>query len=210
MNNWRKVGYSVVGLVTIVGLGAIVESCGSVDCDPAPSRFELVSFSSDWVRITGEEPFNDQVDLYQIESYQPTEDGISYDSLAIRTMNNVRSISQASETIGSWFINSAMACTPALEFEPLEDIEIISDADYDASHPAGTDLNDIISIRRDRFKEGLPIPSVISGFQVDTQDLLFTFDSAPTEVSSHNLTITYVMFDGTRLTQSLIEVMIRP
>jgi hypothetical protein len=107
-------------------------------------------------------------------------------------------------------MNSAYACSPAVIYDALENIEIISDVEYDATHPAGTNLNDLILIRRSPFKEGLPIPAVILGFEVDNQDLLFTFDKAPLEAASHNLVITYVLLDGRRLTQNLPAVQILP
>ncbi|MEQ8715472.1 MAG: hypothetical protein RIC80_20805 [Cyclobacteriaceae bacterium] len=207
---WYKFLYSYVGLMLLVVVGSIIESCGSVDCDAEQVQFRLVSFSADWVRITGEVAFNDQVDLYEVESYQPSSEGIPFDSLAIRTANTIDGISLNRDTKGSWGLNSLMACSPATSFEALEDVEIISDINYDAAHPAGTNLNDIISIRRATFKDGLPIPSVILGFEVDNQDLLFTFDKAPDQSLSHNLSITYVLLDGRRLSQSLAEVLIVP
>lgn len=205
---WHKFLYSYIGLMTLVVVGSIIESCGSVDCDADPVQFRLVSFTADWVRITGEVAFNDQVDLYEIESYQPSSVGIRFDSLAIRTANTIDGISLNRDTKAGWGLNSLMACSPATSFDALEDLEIISDTDFDAAHPAGTNLNDIISIRRATFKEGLPIPSVIQGFEVDSQDLLLTFDKAPDESLSHDLMITYLMLDGRRLSQGLEGVVI--
>ncbi len=207
---WYKFLYSYVVLMLLVVVGSIIESCGSVECDAEPVQFRLVSFSADLVRITGEEAFNDQVDLYEIESYQPSSVGIRFDSLAIRTANTIDGISLNRDTKAGWGLNFLMACSPSTSFEALEDVEIISDTDYDAGHPAGTNLHDIISIRRATFKDGLPIPSVILGFEVDNQDLLFTFDKAPDQSLSHNLSITYVMLDGRRLSQGLETTNIKP
>ncbi len=207
---WYKFLYSYVGLMLLVVVGSIIESCGSVDCDAEPVQFRLVSFSADLVRITGEEAFNDQVDLYEIESYQPSSTGIRFESLAIRTANVIDGISLIRDTKAGWGLNPLMACSPNTSFDALEDIEIISDTDYDAAHPAGTNLHDIISIRRATFKDGLPIPSVILGFEVDNQDLLLTFDKAPDASLSHNLSITYALLDGRRLSQSLEGVVITP
>ncbi|MEQ9301741.1 MAG: hypothetical protein RIF33_24385 [Cyclobacteriaceae bacterium] len=205
-----KTCYAYLGLILLVGTSSIIESCESVDCDAQPIQFTLVSFSADWVRITGEVPLNNQVDIYEIEFYQPSSQGIRFDSLGIRTANVIDGISLNSDTKANWGINSLVACSPPLSYAALEDIEIISDAGYDAGHPAGSNLNDIISIRRATFKEGLPIPSVILGFEVDSQDLLFTFDKAPDESLSHNLSITYVLLDGRRLSQGLEGVVVLP
>lgn len=205
-----KTCYAYLGLILLVATSSIIESCGSVDCDATPVQFTLVSFSADWVRITGEVPLNGQVDVYEYEAYVPSTQGVRFDSLAISTSNTINGISLHENSKGHWGINASIACSPVTSFAALEDIEIISDVDYDAAHPAGTDLNDIISIRRAPFKEGLPIPSVILGFEVDSQDLLFTFDKAPDESLSHNLSITYVLLDGRRLSQDLLEATILP
>lgn len=207
---WYKCLCSYVGLMMLLVVGSIIPSCGSVDCDVKPVRFRLVSFAADWVQITGEVALNDQVDIYEIASYQPSSGGIQYDSLAIRTANVIEGISLNSANKADWGLNPLMACSPATSFDTLEDIEIISDNDYDAAHPAGTNLNDIISIRRATFKDGLPIPAVILGFEVDDQDLLFTFDKAPDQSLSHNLSITYVLLDGIKLSQALPEIVIQP
>lgn len=205
-----KTFYAYCGFLLLVSTSTIIESCDPIDCNVTPIQFELVSFSADWVRIVGEGPLNSQVDTFQIESYQPTSQGIRFDSLAIRTVNVIEGISLNRDANANWGFNSLMACSPATTYDALEDIEIISDADYDADHPAGSNLNDLISIRRVNFKEGLLIPAVIIGFEVDNQDLLLTFDQGPVESLSHKLSITYVMLDGRRLSQNLAEVIIRP
>lgn len=103
-------------------------------------------------------------------------------------------------------------------------LDIVSDADYDASHPAGTSLGDILRIEGNSAKEviesgydldlcidpkdgsnsyqfGYPIDESLAQFSSQYRKLVsgwfyIGFDKAPAATSVHRFTVTYTDEDG--------------
>ena len=125
-----------------IGL-AIIQSCDP--CDDGPFNYQLVSIAGEVKRISGIELLGSyQTAYYTVELYVPQTNGVRYDSIGVDIINRVELLAYDTEAD---FFNSAIACSPATNFESLENITITSSENYIDIYPAGTDLREIISNR---------------------------------------------------------------
>ncbi len=116
--------------------------------------------------------------------------------------------------------------TPELgvSFSPdIVSLQVVSDCEFDASHPAGSSLNDCVSIAytslapyvASGYKENHLRESVVNLNELNTGNLnllgkmndsylVLSFNRLPTETSCHNLTIT-VAFEDSQEYQCVVE-----
>lgn len=183
----------VLSIWTFICVGlAIVQSCDP--CDDGPFNFGLASIDAEPKRITGIELLGTfQTAYYTIETYATETNGIRYDSIGIDIFNTIEQI--ALHTKMDFFI-SAFACSPASNYELLADLTITSSQDYIDNYPAGHDLKEIMSIREGYQLEGSYIPTYLSNAELKEGNLFLTFEFPPSQTRTHDITITYKLFDG--------------
>ncbi len=85
-------------------------------------------------------------------------------------------------------------CPPISKGDSVISYSIYSDKDYDASHPAGSNLNDIITT------EDIPMHLLYGGQTVYT--CRFFVNSVPADTGTHTFTITATQLDGDIVTAS--------
>ncbi len=114
---------------------------------------------------------------------------------------------------------SLMACSPIPpgykgSKETITAFKVVSSADYDTSHPAGSNLADILKIRiKDYLSsdidavQGLDAYLATNPQPVQFYTLLFT--KAPETNKKHTFTITYKQSDGTEFTINTNELIFR-
>lgn len=111
-------------------------------------------------------------------------------------------------------------------------LDIVSDADYDASHPAGSSLGDLLNIETYSAKEilesgynmdlctgpsvnfGVPVNESLAQFSSQYRKLIagffsIGFDKAPAATSVHRFTLTYTDEDGRTLSAVTSPVKIK-
>jgi hypothetical protein len=174
-----------------IGL-AVIQSCDS--CDDGPFNFRLVAIEGEVKKITGIELLGSyQTPYYTFETYITRINGIRYDSIGIDISNTIELL--AYDTKANFF-NSAFACSPATNYDLLADITIISSEDYIESYPAGSDLKEIMSIRQGYQLQGGYIPTYLSNAELTEGNQFLTFEFPPSQTKTHDITITYKLFDG--------------
>jgi hypothetical protein len=183
----------VLSTWTLLWLGlALVQACDP--CDYGPYNFGLASIDAEVKRITGIELLGTyQTAYYTIETYATSTKGIRYDSIGIDLFNTIKQIAFDTNID---FLNSAFACSPATNYELLADMTITSSEDYIDNYPAGHDLKEIMSIREGYQLEGSYIPTYLSYAELKEGNLFLTFEFPPSQTRTHNITITYRLFDG--------------
>jgi hypothetical protein len=183
----------VLSIWTFICVGlAIVQSCDP--CDDGPFNFGLASIDAEPKRITGIELLGTyQTAYYTIETYATETNGIRYDSIGIDIFNTIEQIALHTKMD---FFNSAFACSPASNYELLADMTITSSQDYIDNYPAGYDLKEIMSIREGYQLEGSYIPTYLSNAELKEGNLFLTFEFPPSQTRTHDITITYRLFDG--------------
>ncbi len=169
---------------------AILPSCN--DCkDTKGMNFTLTAIEGVVKKITGiivSVPY--QILYYTVETYEPQPIGIRYDSVGIELTNVFDMYSSVRKAS---FFNQAFACDPALNFEWINEISIISSEDYTDLFPKGTNLKEIITIRDGYMVNNTYFPELSNSAK------FLTFDFAPSENRTHNLTIKYILSNGRQI-----------
>ncbi len=183
----------VLSTWTVICIGlAIVQSCDP--CDDGPFKFGLASIDATPKRITGIELLGtNQTAYYTIETYATEPNGIRYDSIGIDIFNTLEQLALHTKMD---FFTSAFACSPATNYDLLADMSITSTQDYNDNYPAGRDLKEIMSIREGYRLEGSDIPTYLSNAELKEGNLFLTFEFPPSQTRTHDITITYRLFDG--------------
>jgi len=113
---------------------------------------------------------------------------IRYDSLRIQVTNETKIVLN---TIKIPFgIESAYAFQVEENYELITDIAITSNHDYANDYPAGTNLNDILTISND-YQTWTSFNDFFAHFYSLSDKLFFTFKIPPTTNQVHELTIRY-------------------
>lgn len=174
-----------------VGL-AFLQSCID-ECNDGSINYKSVSIAGEIKRINGVELGSYETPYYMVEPYVPQTNGVRYDSFGIDIVNRIEPLAYNTEYD---FFNSAYACSPAENYESLENIIVTSSETYIDIYPAGADLTDLISVRDDYQLQGISIPTYLSASELRRANLFFTFNFPPSQSKVHNLTIKYRVFDG--------------
>lgn len=120
-------------------------SCNTDDCGgPFNNRYKTTGFEWSHYRVTNSEDAISGLDLQTIVN-----DSVVYNQYAISIFFNqeyYRAQNVNVEKIGG--MNRVYACSPAepITDEKLEDILITSEIDFNAEHPAGTNLSDLFDV----------------------------------------------------------------
>ena len=104
------------------------------------------------------------------------------------------------------FVQSAYACSlPApTSDEVITNIQIVSNNDFDANHPAGSDISDLFSIivldvpNANRYFE-FSLPDFLSTRRNAYDEIILVLDAEPEQTGAFNFTVTYTQ-EGERLT----------
>lgn len=162
----------------------------------------LDAVTVDAYRIMGVERNGDShFDRFIVEN-SAIDRGIRYDSLAI-ILSNQTHMAVHSEGL----INSLYACDPAVDFERVESISIVSDSDYNSLYPAGSNLAEVLSLRANRYVKFFK--SLKEEPYLDESEYFLTFDLPPSRSATHNLLVTYELEDRT-VTATLNNLIITP
>lgn len=173
---------SILGLFLYLSL-AFISSCNN--CKDSGWSFTLTSIHTQAKTITGlTTPDQNYPVYFTVEDYVEQANGIRYDSIGIE-------LSHAFDEVvinrPFSFFSQAYACDPALNFEFIESISVISNEDYSADFPKGTDLLDVITIRNGYQVQGN------YNREVSHEVYFLTFNSPPSANKTHTFTIKYTL-----------------
>ncbi len=176
-------------LITLVLLGilplvaAILNSCDG--CNDDQTTYEAFNFKAKPFRILRQDRDNNR---YELTNY--SNEAIRYDSLGLDISYELQVISELINKTS--LINAAYACDPPLAFNQITSLEVFSNKDYDASHPSGTDLSDIISYSKDAAVE----PQFnFPGFPLGGSTIFLRFLKAPLHIQTHQISI-HITYTG--------------
>jgi hypothetical protein len=107
--------------------------------------------------------------------------------------------------------SSLLACSPVPNGEKgaketITSFQIVSASDFDATHPAGSDLKDILTVRIKSYVASLPPDSApklddyIAGKPNPAMFYTLLFTKGPTASKKHVFTLNYSQSDGQRFT----------
>lgn len=170
------------------------------DCETEVNKIRIISLEPQFVKIDSISTTIEGGDTYFYNSnYAIDSAGITFDSLGISIYNNLESFSRRNNFS---LINSAYACDPVYYFYGIDSMYIYSDQAYDANHPAGSNLRDLVG-----FRNGY---SVVESKDNEIQGSIcfINFKSAPDQNKTHVLTIKYRLSNGNTTTSVLPKVKI--
>ena len=188
---------SILGLSLYLGL-ALISSCSK--CKEGGMSFSLTSINAQIKKITGfTVPDQNYPKYFTVENYVEQTNGIRYDSVGIE-LSHAFDVVVINRPFS--FISQAYACDPALNYEYIESISVISNEDYDANFPKGTDLMDIITIRNGYQVEGY------FHNEVTPEVYFLTFNNLPSTNKTHTFTIKYTLTNGRKFESKTDEITI--
>lgn len=175
------------------GCNKPVDSCGGVEPKQLTYCYNLKGIS---------------VELLGSSGILDSNDYVSGKTLAIKVQMQSEATTCFARPSVNPFISSANACTPPPPLVSykgaIKEIIITSNADYDATHPAGTNLNEYFKssagdndVNSYRFESNVSQPSVE-----------YYMDKSPANTGKHIFTITYRMVNGTEFTATSVPVLI--
>lgn len=193
----KKILLVLTGYAVLYVVLAVLQSCDG--CDDGPINFKLHSISAEVNKITGKQSVS-SIDYFTLGTLLGQSEGTRYDSIGIEITHNFEllSLNNTGKVVGQ-----AFACDPVVNYEILEDITVTSSRNYTDAYPAGADLSGIISVRQGHQVEGLSVSSFLLNSEFYNENIFITFNEAPSESATHNLTITYNLANGRKVETSV-------
>ena len=190
----------VISFVLIVGI-SMVQSCNP--CNVEAVHFQTQAISGSVGRIVGIDT-SGCCDNYLTEPFIPGTSSVRYDSLLLIVQSEIQTVYNESNVNFNFGISTAMACSPARYYDVFKEVEIFSDQPYSDVFPAGSSLNDVVSVSWD----ARILDSQINNLMINREDrygkYYFKFNVPPDTVRVHNITIEYIFTDG-RVLRSVIS-----
>lgn len=183
---------------------ALLNSCSH--CSEGPFD-DTVSQITPVARVISEVVPGDELDYYRTIPVDET--GISvYDSLSIIVYLYEYTGHVSS---GFSFVNQTFACDPAVYVDNLESLSITSDTDYDAAHPAGTDLKDIFLFNHEAYSNMKTFETLLQrDSELNNSKLFLLFNTAPATTATHTLSISLTVQDGDTFYGEVRDLVISP
>ena len=177
-------------------------------------KYNIESLNAKLKHITGTKLSNDgfyELTMEDVADNIRTVSSVPYNSLAIEVRVKVYLVANHfNRNIPG--ISSAYAFTPPdTWYEKITDIIITSDKDYNSEYQAGTNLKNILSVRKGTYKKDAisSIDEVLQNLYAGKNGmLLFTFDIPPETEEVHKITITFVTENNNVITTTLQNVKI--
>lgn len=179
---------------------SVIISCDD-NCDVGPLKTRLKTVSTELKKIIGIHSTENGLNTYEVTGYYSDEKGIRYDSLGIDIKNEIENYTQVIKK--SSFMGKAYACDPVVSFSKISMLRIFSDKAYDANHPIGSNLTDVVYIRNGYITVPTSYDEVYGG------NIFINFKSAPSIEDTHNISISITLEDGRTFNSVLPEVRIR-
>lgn len=185
---------------------ALLQSCNPCS-DEGSFDYRVKNFTPVAKIITEVSP--GEIDFYRTAKLSGTSP-VKYDSLSLM-LYLYEYIGKAPVDGGISFTNQAYACDPPVYADYLESLSITSDTDYDAAHPAGSDLNDIFLFNTREYSNMKTHTEFFSRSRELTTSFLFLrFNTAPATTSTHTFSITLNLRDGETFSGEITGLTISP
>lgn len=169
------------------------------ECESEVNKLRITTFEPSLSKIDSVEILSGGGSYLYASNYNADSAGIRFDSLGISIYNNLESFSKRNDFL---FINAAYACDPVFYFYGIDSMFIYSDQRYDANHPAGSNLRDLVGFR------GGSSAFESSDKEIQGSTCFINFKSAPNDNKSHVFTIKYKLSNGNTTTSVLPKVKI--
>ena len=167
-------------------------------CDPCgvgSIYFQTGAISASSLQITGIDT-SGCCNTYITSPYQPNSTGIRYDSLLLMVENDIHTAFNETPVNYRFWINSAMACSPSKDYDVFKEVNITSNQPYSSLYPAGSLLNDIISVSEDARVLDSKIDNIMINFSNRASRYFFKFNIPPDSIRVHTITIEYIFTDN--------------
>ncbi len=175
---------ALFGLLSVITLSSIINSCGKLGGATCgrKDRFSDYKYHANQISGTLRAVIGSDEEDIRTHSY-------TYNELIFKIGFSGQHYSCISPTFD--LFPSAYACSPPEPYsdEKITDIIIISNEDYDETHPAGTDLKDLFEVQSSNGNR-----STVSEYlqkQPKIEYIEFKLAKAPEEKKTHTFTITY-------------------
>lgn len=212
-----KKGISIIGFV--FGLQFLLSSLfmGCDTCGPfEKEEYLLKDLHVSMRKIAGKKDYGSNVtEVYQLEAFENQQEA-RFDSLGIEVLNVLVVAMQEVPSGDGFGFSAAFACSPPSPdyADKIEDIQIFSNADYNARFKEGENLKSLLRVSSsagsDYFTDGLKVDEYIaSNNRIDERGLFFTFSESPDESRLHDLTIRYILESGEIHEFTIEDVLIR-
>jgi hypothetical protein len=200
----KKIVIVMLGWMMFCSGLLIFQAC-SVDCDPKREEYKLLGLFSTAKRITGTKSYSGSATLtdYVVRNLD-TFEKVRYDSVGLEIRHDLGRI--AMNRTGDFGV--AIACDPIVIYESLSDLIVTSNQNYTASHPAGTNLKDLITIHPNYTTIAYESELFINEGQIGPVNILLKFKSPPAENALHTFIITYSVEGGGQVSTTLRDVMV--
>ncbi len=197
--------FTTVILFCLMTMGAaVLHSCRPCNDGPVDNT---VSQITPVARVISEVVPGSSIDFYRTRAIEDEDTG-SYDSLSI-IIYLYEYLGKASQ--GFSFINQTYACDPAIFNDSLESLSIVSDTDYDADHPAGSDLKDIFLFNTEAYSDMGPFDAFLRlNPELYSSKLFLRFLTPPVTSAEHNLSISLKVVDGETFHGEINGLLISP
>lgn len=192
--------------VFLVCMNIGLNSCEKCEFDPWYTH--LKSLNAEARRITGTKAYFTNT-VYTIGAADSATATIRYDSLAIAIKHELEYNGTAyrDAVFNLFTLQAAQACSPAYNPDKVKEIIITSTGEYDANHPAGSNLYDIMLISHIPGPHGEKAPLEHS---LDiSHEAFLVFTSAPAATQMHHIRITYVLENGNRHSATLNNILVK-
>jgi hypothetical protein len=143
-------------------------------------------------------------DEYVVEDFIQDTMSIRYDSMLLIVKSDIQTAFNEEKINLNFGISSAVACSPAENYDVFKEVRITSDESYSQVYPAGTLLNDMVSVSWDARVLDSKINNILINSSNDYDVLYFKFNVPPDEMRIHKITIEYIFTDG-RVLRSVIN-----
>ena len=200
----KSASKSIVIIIVSFLVVTIYQACGS-RCKGLDGLFRIDSISGKAVIITGIDTTKSYgIKYYTVDNYQGLQ--VRYDSLGFNFQTTEVFVAM-DEPMHIGF-SEANACDPAVNREYIQNLKIISNKDYTPLYPAGKDLSEIFVVSNNNAVKTESIGYLGGVHNVSGPSFLMKLIVGPAENITHDLTFTFEVTGGRKLTTQVLNVLI--
>ena len=204
-------------LITTIFLTQLAVSGFLVSCQPCGSSgetfFRLGTIIPSAAKIFKQRDGVGVSVLLGVEGFPVNDRSTSYDSLGILVEHELLEIAQNQAAPLFNGFTSLNACSPSVSriiLDRIADIDLVSDADYNADFSANQSLKGVFLVNPGRSITGRAAEEFLMEESYMGDQLWLTLSQAPDAEQVHNFTIIYTLTDGQKFEGLLESVTIRP
>ncbi len=183
-------------ILLIVSIYFIILILGLVSCEkcgPFPSNYKVIGMESYLSNLVYSDTTEQDYMLKQI-----TNDTVDYSSYSILLIPETETYFASKNLYSFSLITSAYACSPVIPTsdEKIDSIQIITNSDFDNTHPSGSNLADIFDVIINDYENGInnqryQLQDYTDSKPYVSSEIILLLKNAPNETKEFEFTIKY-------------------